>query len=348
MLIFLIPLVYAQETCKTDKNLCNHVDYVASICKRYKTDVPQDSTQTAQYKLNERELFHKQLDAIFQENKHYKEIKFQLDSMEPNNPDDIETEEITKTSGGFLFAYKLTTTHAITNICGEMKITFVERFREDIMSVEEWELMVSDQLEPFVQIYLVNNPSVTVYDPDAGKPTFILHVPKLALGESFFVKKCNDANGLLQMTTIIKNPIGRIPENFNMVVADSGEYERQWQFDDLKQEFVSDNRGDWMTLKVTTGFTDCEKVNIDGADLCKDYGRQYTFVCRYALGEHVISDSLTVSGSDTIEKAESHGTLAYTLQGGLLHLLFKYSCLGYVISPHKSQRERSYRTNSDA
>lgn len=216
------------------------------------------------------------------------------------------------------------------------------------MSVEEWELMVSDQLEPFVQIYLVNNPSVTVYDPDAGKPTFILHVPKLALGESFFVKKCNDANGLLQMTTIIKNPIGRIPENFNMVVADSGEYERQWQFDDLKQEFVSDNRGDWMTLKVTTGFTDCEKVNIDGADLCKDYGRQYTFVCRYALGEHVISDSLTVSGSDTIEKAESHGTLAYTLQGGLLHLLFKYSCLGYVISPHKSQRERSYRTNSDA
>ena len=117
------------------------------------------------------------------------------------------------------------------------------------------------------------------------------------------------------MTTTIKNPIGRIPEGFNMVADD--EYERQWQFDDLDQEFVSDSTGDWMTLTVTTGFAECEKVQIDGMVLCKDYGREYTFVCRYALGEQEVSDTLTVSGSDYVEKAESHGTLAYTLQGGL-------------------------------
>ena len=170
MLIFLIPLVYAQETCKTDKDLCNHVDYLVSICKSYKTDVPQDSTQVAQYKLTERDLFQQQLDAIFQPNMYYEKVEFRLDSMEPNNPNDIKTEDITKTSDmfWFLFAYKMTTTQAVYNICGEMKTTFVERFREDIMSEEEWKLMVSNQLKPFVQISLVNEPSLTFYNPDEG------------------------------------------------------------------------------------------------------------------------------------------------------------------------------------
>ena len=130
---------------------------------------------------------------------------------------------------------------------------------------------------------------------------------------------CNDAAGNIEMTAAIRNPAGRIPEGF-VVVSNPKEIQRTYTFGELEQEFLSDEQNmQWMTLSVTAGFTSCEKISVDGIEICKDMRREYTFVCRYALEEQGVSltGSFDVSGSDyqnTIEGEPGQGKLSYTLE----------------------------------
>ena len=174
----LFSLVNAQETCKTNADFCNNVDYTAPICKAYKTKVPQDASEKTQLKNEEQNLLQIELNDLFEQNKYFDEAIFTLTSFEPVNPDDIQSEDITKTSGlnGYLFAYKMITTHAPMNICGQMKLKFFERFREEIKTEEEWKLLIENQLQSFEQISLTSDPTLEIYDPDAGKPYFVIPI----------------------------------------------------------------------------------------------------------------------------------------------------------------------------
>ena len=167
----LFSLVNAQETCETNVDLCNNVDYTASICKVYKTKVPQDGTHETQLKNEEQSLLTTELNTIFEQTKYFDEAIFTLTSFHPVNPEDIQSEDITKTSesNGFLFAYKMITTHAVMNVCGKMKLKFFEHFREEIKTEEEWNLLVENQLQSLEQVSLVSDPTLEMYDPDAGR-----------------------------------------------------------------------------------------------------------------------------------------------------------------------------------
>ena len=83
----------------------------------------------------------------------------------------------------------------------------------------------------------------------------------------------------------------------------------------MEKEFVNEIGKDWMKLSATVGFTECEEFTVDGKTLCKDYAREYTFVCRYELGDHDVADSYVVSGQDKLVAAEGTGELLYTLEG---------------------------------
>ena len=119
------------------------------------------------------------------------------------------------------------------------------------------------------------------------------------------------------MTAAIRNPDGQIPEGF-VVVDNPKEVKRTYTFGELEEAFVSDEQNkQWMTMSVTAGSTSCEKNNVDGIEICKDIGREYTFVCRYALEEQGVSLNFDVSGSDyqaTIEGQPGQGKLSYTLE----------------------------------
>ena len=115
------------------------------------------------------------------------------------------------------------------------------------------------------------------------------------------------------MVASIRNPRGRIPAGF--IQVSKKEYQRVYQFDDMEQEFVNEIGKDWMKLSATVGFTECEEFTVDGKTLCKDYAREYTFICRYELGDHDVADSFVVSGQDKLVAAEGTGELLYTLEG---------------------------------
>ena len=132
-------------------------------------------------------------------------------------------------------------------------------------------------------------------------------------GESFSVQSCNDGAGKIEMIASIRNPRGRIPAEF--IQVSKKEYQRVYQFADMQQEFVNEIGKDWMKLSATVGFTECEEFTLDGQVLCKDYAREYTFVCRYELGDHDVANSFVVSGQDKLVAAEGTGELLYTLEG---------------------------------
>ena len=165
----LFSLLNAQETCETNADLCNNVDYTASVCKVYKTKVPQDGIHETQLKNEEQNLLTTELNAIFEQNKYFDEAIFTLTSFHPVNPEDIQSENIRKTSeNGHLFAYKMITTHALMNVCGQMKLKFFERFREEIKTEEDWKLLVENQLQSLEKVSLVSESKLEIYDPDAG------------------------------------------------------------------------------------------------------------------------------------------------------------------------------------
>lgn len=140
-------------------------------------------------------------------------------------------------------------------------------------------------------------------------------------GESFSVQSCNDGAGKIEMVASIRNPRGRIPAGF--VQVDKREHQKVYQFADMEQEFVNEIGKDWMKLSATVGFTECEEFTVDGQVLCKDYAREYTFVCRYELGDHDVANSFVVSGQDKLVAAEGTGELLYTLEGESRKILAK-------------------------
>ena len=132
---------------------CKHVVYRASICKSYLTTVAMTEAEENEQKLAETALINSELETLFESNKYYQgkldtlrlrlvelaeskrfiESEFLLGSITPENPEDIITDIQSGTSNeGFFFEYKVMTTEALMNICGSVKITLTERFREEV------------------------------------------------------------------------------------------------------------------------------------------------------------------------------------------------------------------------
>jgi len=90
-----------------------------------------------------------------------------LSSIEPNNPDDIVTELISRTNAeGFYFEYTLKTTEALMDICGTVKVIFTERFRESVKTEAEWQTLIEDELSTLVAVETANA-RIRLYDPNA-------------------------------------------------------------------------------------------------------------------------------------------------------------------------------------
>merc|ERR1712193_160571 len=77
-------------------------------------------------------------------------------------------------------------------------------------------------------------------------------------------------------------------------------------------EFIKEGEEDWMVLTATEGTTGCEKIKVDGVDICKDIGESYSFKCKYNLKDQTIKDTFSVTGQDTEVDAEGIGELSYT------------------------------------
>merc|ERR1712193_114406 len=79
-------------------------------------------------------------------------------------------------------------------------------------------------------------------------------------------------------------------------------------------EFIKEGEEDWMVLTATEGTTGCEKIKVDGVDICKDIGESYSFKCKYNLKDQTIKDTFSVTGQDTEVDAEGIGELSYTIE----------------------------------
>ena len=173
VLVAILCTANGEETCENDAELCNNIDYTSAICRQYKTDVYQDAAEKQLLLGVEKSKMENELRAIFGQgdySKNFVKAEFEIDSLEPNNPADIQSEDISGSgNNGFFFAYTMITTHALMNICGRMKVTYIERFRESILSEEEWQQIIEDQLTPFDQMTLAGNPTLEIYNPNAGK-----------------------------------------------------------------------------------------------------------------------------------------------------------------------------------
>ena len=176
-LVVVLGIANGEETCENDAELCNNIDYTSAICRQYKTNVYQDAAEKQVLLAAEKSKMANELRAIFGQgdySKNFLKAEFEIDSLEPNNPADIQSEEINGSGkNGFFFAYTMTTTHALMNICGRMKVTHVERFREPILSENEWQQIVENQLALYDQMSLGGNPTMEIYNPNAGKPNYL-------------------------------------------------------------------------------------------------------------------------------------------------------------------------------
>ena len=177
-LVVILGIANGEETCENDAELCNNIDYTSAICRQYKTNVYQDAAEKQVLLAAEKSKMANELRAIFGQgdySKNFLKAEFEIDSLEPNNPADIQSEEINGSGkNGFFFAYTMTTTHALMNICGRMKVTHVERFREPILSENEWQQIVENQLALYDQMSLGGNPTMEIYNPNAGKPNYLV------------------------------------------------------------------------------------------------------------------------------------------------------------------------------
>ena len=172
MLPLFFSLAFSQETCSTNNDACNYIEYRNTACKTYKTAVAQNAAEADLLNIAESELLNTELADLLSNNKYYRGVEFVLSSIDPNNPDDIVTEFISKTNDdGFYFEYILKTTEALMDICGTVKVTFTERFREPIKTETEWQALIEDELLALVAVES-SNARIRLYDPNAGK--FIL------------------------------------------------------------------------------------------------------------------------------------------------------------------------------
>ena len=181
MLSLFFGLAFSQETCLTSNAVCKYIEYRSAACKTYKTAVPQNAAEADLLDISESEVLNTELSGLLSNNKYYRSVEFVLSSIEPNNPDDIVTELISKTNAeGFYFEYTLKTTEALMDICGTVKVIFTERFREPIKTETEWQTLIEDELSTLVAVESANA-RIRLYDPNAGK--FIV-VNKQILGIS--------------------------------------------------------------------------------------------------------------------------------------------------------------------
>ena len=60
------------------------------------------------------------------------------------------------------------TTEALMNICGSVKITLTERFREEVKTEDEWQSLVETQLEEVPAYQEPSSVTIKFVDPNQG------------------------------------------------------------------------------------------------------------------------------------------------------------------------------------
>merc|ERR1712193_57262 len=132
------------------------------------------------------------------------------------------------------------------------------------------------------------------------------------------VINCNDkTTKAVQIKAAVTNPTNDFDaaSGWTKDPDNSARWIKTYALADLgNPEFIKEGEEDWMVLTATEGTTGCEKIKVDGVDICKDIGESYSFKCKYNLKDQTIKDTFSVTGQDTEVDAEGIGELSYTIE----------------------------------
>ena len=133
-----------------------------------------------------------------------------------------------------------------------------------------------------------------------------------ALGDTLCYKKledttvdsCNDEDGVIEMKVTLRQHRG----TYTGIDADG---KGTFTADDLQSSFSED--GNFLIMTKTFGGDGCDKITVDGVEVCSQVDETITLQCKYPLADQTVTDTFDVTGQDTVASAENTGTLGYTL-----------------------------------